>query len=82
MLFGAATVFSADYKPVTVAHPSIEKSIFGKTQDGTEVGLYTLRNSHGIECKIMTLGGIITELDVPDRTGKFADVVLGYDNLD
>ena len=65
----------------TAAHPSIEKSVFGKMPDGTEVELYTLRNSRGAKCKIMTLGCILTELDVPDRDGKLADIVLGYDNL-
>ncbi len=77
--FGSPTGFAAD--ETTATHPSVEKSIFGKMPDGTEVDLYTLRNSHGVECKIMTLGCIITELSVPDRDGKMADVVLGYDNL-
>jgi aldose 1-epimerase len=32
--------------------------------------------------RIMTYGAILTELDVPDRSGKFADVVLGFNNLE
>ena len=35
-----------------------------------------------ITAKVMTYGGIITELLVPDRQGKTADVVLGFDNLE
>jgi aldose 1-epimerase len=77
--FNTPVGFAAD--ETTAAPPTIEKSVFGKMPDGTEVELYTLRNSRGVECKIMTLGCIITELSVPDRNGKFADVVLGYDNL-
>jgi aldose 1-epimerase len=59
----------------------IEKSDFGKTSDGTAVDLYTLTNSNGMKVKIITYGGIITELWVPDRDGKLDDVVLGFDDL-
>jgi aldose 1-epimerase len=61
---------------------SISKETFGKTADGTPVEIYTLRNSSGMEATIMTYGGIVTSLKVPDRNGKFGDVVLGYTNLD
>jgi len=55
---------------------------FGKTPDGQSVDLFTLRNSKGVEASIMTYGGIIVSLKVPDRNGQMGDVVLGYDNLD
>jgi aldose 1-epimerase len=45
------------------------------------VAIYTLRNSKGMEARIMTYGGIVQSLKVPDRNGKFDDVVLGYDDL-
>ncbi|WP_040547305.1 aldose epimerase family protein [Pedosphaera parvula] len=60
----------------------IEKSHFGTMPDGSEVSLYTLKNSKGITCKITDYGGIITEMDVPDRAGNVADVVLGYDDFE
>ncbi|MGE5611683.1 MAG: aldose epimerase family protein [Bacillota bacterium] len=60
---------------------SIKKSDFGKTKDGQAVDLYTLTNKNGITAKLITYGAILTELQVPDRTGKFANVVLGFDNL-
>ena len=59
----------------------IEKIDFGKA-DGKTVHLYTLKNENGMIAKIMTYGAIITELRVPDKAGKTADVVLGFDNLD
>ena len=59
----------------------VKKVPFGKTADGTQIDLYTLRNSSGMEATIMTYGGIVTSLKVPDRNGKFGDVVLGFDNL-
>jgi aldose 1-epimerase len=61
---------------------SITESSFGQLPAGTPVELYTLRNSHGMESTIMTYGGIVTSLKVPDKNGQFSDVVLGYDNLD
>lgn len=55
---------------------------FGNLPSGEEVQLYTLTNKNGMEARIMTYGGIIVSLKVPDRQGKLADVVLGFDNLD
>ncbi len=60
---------------------SVEKMEFGKTPDGTPVELYVLSNGR-VTAKVMTYGGIVTELHVPDREGKIADVVLGFDTLD
>ena len=61
---------------------SIKKQAFGKTEDGKNVDLYTLTNTNGLKAKIMTYGGIVTSLQVPDRNGNLADIVLGYDTLD
>jgi aldose 1-epimerase len=60
---------------------TITKTDFGKMPEGTPVELYTLRNAKGMEATIMTYGGIVISLKVPDKNGKFDDVVLGYDNL-
>jgi aldose 1-epimerase len=54
---------------------------FGKTADGTAVELYTLKNAHGMVAKVMTLGATLVELHVPDKAGKTADVVLGFDSV-
>ncbi len=61
--------------------PSIQKESFGKTADGTPVDLYTLTNSHRMQATITNYGGILVTLRTPDRDGKLADVVLGYDTL-
>lgn len=63
------------------SHPPITKADFGKTPDGTPVEIYTLRNAQGAEARIMTYGGIVQSLSMPDKNGKFADVVLGFDSL-
>lgn len=60
---------------------STSKSEYGRLPDGTAVDIYTLTNSNGCVCKLITFGAAITELDVPDRSGKLDDVVLGFDNL-
>ena len=59
----------------------ITKSSFGTMPDGTPIELYTLRNSKGAEADIMTYGGIVQKLKMPDRNGDIADIVLGFDSL-
>jgi aldose 1-epimerase len=63
------------------ADAQVTKESFGKTPDGTPVGIYTLKSGQ-IEARIMTYGGIVVSLKTPDRNGKVSDVVLGFDNLD
>jgi aldose 1-epimerase len=60
---------------------SIIKTDFGKTADGQSVDLYTLTNNHGVVAKITNYGATVTEIHTPDKNGKMADVVLGFDNL-
>ena len=60
----------------------MEKTAFGTTKDGTAVDLYTLTNANGMIAKIITYGGIVTELHVPTGAGTLADVVLGFDTLE
>jgi aldose 1-epimerase len=49
--------------------------------DGTAVELYTLTNAKGMQAGIITYGGTVVSLTAPDRNGKYADVVLGADDL-
>jgi aldose 1-epimerase len=60
----------------------IDKQPFGTMATGEPVDIYTLRNDNGAEARIMTYGGIVVSLKMPDKNGHFDDVVLGYDNLD
>jgi aldose 1-epimerase len=60
---------------------TVEKSDFGK-KEGTPVELYVLTNGKGMKVKVTSYGGIVTELHAPDKSGKLADVVLGFDGLD
>jgi aldose 1-epimerase len=60
----------------------IEKTSFGTLPNGTPVELYILRNTHGMEARLINYGGTLVSLKTPDKNGKLGDVVLGYDNLD
>lgn len=59
----------------------IEKDSYGITQEGQEVDRYTLSNAAGMQVEIITYGGIITSMKVPNAAGGLNDVVLGYDSL-
>src|SRR5262245_62117771 len=78
LLFALLVLFTLTHAE---AKSSITKAPYGKTADGTQIDIYTLTNSKGMEVKIINYGGIIVSLKVPDRKGKFEDVVLGYDSL-
>jgi aldose 1-epimerase len=51
---------------------------FGKTSDGRTARLYTLTNKNGMRVRFTDYGGLITEIDTPDRAGKYANVALGF----
>ena len=71
-LFLLTTTACAD-KPVAES--------FGKTKDGQDVEIYTLRSSKGLVAKVMTRGATLVQLHVPDKGGKSADVILGFDDV-
>jgi aldose 1-epimerase len=73
-LFLAVTI-TAEAKTKVTSQP------FGKMPDGTPVDIYTLSDG-AFEARIATYGGVVVSLKAPDRNGKTADVVLGFDDLD
>jgi aldose 1-epimerase len=64
----------------TAAQGEVKMSIWGKTEDGVAVPIYTLKSAQ-IEVRVMAYGAKLVSVRTPDRTGKMADVVLGYDSL-
>ena len=60
----------------------VSRSSFGSAPDGGAVEMFTLTNAKGVEVRAITYGAIVTSIRVPDRAGRFADVVLGFDNLE
>lgn len=67
---------------VALGQATVTKQSFGKTAAGEQVDLYTLKNVHGMEAKITNYGGIVVSLTAQDRNGAFADVVLGFNDLE
>jgi aldose 1-epimerase len=60
---------------------TLEKTLFGTMPDGSSVEKYTFRNAHQMEVSILTYGGIIQSIVVPDKRGQLTDVTLGFDHL-
>ncbi|WP_414695068.1 aldose epimerase family protein [Paraburkholderia sp.] len=60
---------------------SLTQSVYGKLSTGETVSAYTLTNKKGITVKFISFGGVITEVDTPDRDGKMADIVLGLPSM-
>jgi aldose 1-epimerase len=61
---------------------TIEKSAYGTTAKGEKIDSYKLKNQKGMEVDIMTYGGIITSLKVPNKAGVSEEVVIGFNNFE
>jgi aldose 1-epimerase len=61
---------------------TIEKILFGETEKGQEVYVYTLTNTQGLKLRVMDYGATIVGCEVPDRNGQLENVVLCFDSLD
>jgi aldose 1-epimerase len=64
---------------------SVTKSSFGNlpaSLGGAAIDRYTLRNARGMEVSIITYGGIIQSLRVPDRHGNDDNVTLGFKDIE
>ena len=59
-----------------------KKEAFGTLENGAAVSKYTLTNENGVSAAFTDLGGTWLEMKVPDRDGKLADVLLGYDSVE
>ena len=59
----------------------VEVGEFGEIE-GKPVHVYSLRNASGAKAKVISYGATLTELWMPDRSGRFGDVVLGFDSLE
>ncbi|MFI2377411.1 aldose epimerase family protein [Streptomyces sp. NPDC018964] len=73
VLGGTAHASSGRGKPV--------KSLFGRLADGTKVHSWSLENG-GTRMKVLSYGGVVRSLEIPDRRGRYANVSLGFDTLE
>ncbi len=63
------------------AAATLDHAPYGATQDGKAVEIYTMTNDHGLRVRFLSYGGIITEIDAPDRSGRFDNIALGLRSL-
>ena len=61
---------------------SMKKTFFGALPDGKPVDCYTIENQNVMRAEILTYGGTLNKLYVPDQNGVFADVLIGFDTLE
>lgn len=59
----------------------VDRAPFGSLPDGRAIERYTLQNSNGMRVGIITYGGIVQSIEVPDAKGHVEDVVLGFDDV-
>ncbi len=60
---------------------SIIKTEFGVLSDGRKIEKYTLKNNNNMSVSVITYGATLTEINVPDKNGVFADVLVGFDDI-
>lgn len=77
----AALALAAFLGSAPTAMAAITQAPWGATAKGQQVEIYTLTGAGGMTARIATFGAVVTSLMVPDRNGKFADVMLGFDDL-
>src|SRR5438067_1387354 len=55
---------------------TLDHAPYGATQGGQAVDIFTMTNEHGTRVRFLSYGGVITAIEVPDRTGRLDDIVL------
>ncbi|MDB6079485.1 MAG: Aldose 1-epimerase [Akkermansiaceae bacterium] len=80
MLLMAATCL-ASCKP-SASNTKIPVESFGKFTDGREAKVFTLTNKNGLRARITDLGATLVSMEIPDKAGKNADVVHGFDKAE
>jgi len=61
---------------------TVTRAPFGSLEDGTTIERFTIGNNSGVSVSVITWGGIVTNIEAPDRAGNSARIVLGFDDLD
>ncbi|MFF2362507.1 aldose epimerase family protein [Streptomyces sp. NPDC058122] len=57
------------------------RELFGRLADGTKVHRWSLENG-GTRLKVLSYGGIVQSLEIPDRHGRYRNIALGFGDID
>ena len=63
------------------AFAKVTETDFGKTKEGVEAKVFEVTNKNGMKVRLLSRGATLIGVDVPDRDGKLADVVFGFDDI-
>ena len=77
----AAALASAMMSRTANADTTLDHVPYGTTQDGQAVDIYTMTNEHGLRVRFLSYGGVITEINMPNRAGRLDNIVLGLGTL-
>ncbi|MEU7058690.1 aldose epimerase family protein [Streptomyces sp. NPDC046197] len=77
----AATTLGGTARAAGPAGRKPVKELFGRLADGTKVHRWSLENG-GTRMKVLSYGGIVQSLEIPDRHGRYANVCLGFAAID
>lgn len=80
LLFAVLGCSSSNNQTTMSKMSGVTKTKFGEV-DGKEVSLFTLTNKNNVQVSISTYGGVVTSWMSPDKNGKFANIVLGFDSV-
>ena len=77
----AAALASAMMSRTANADTTLDHVPYGTTQDGQAVDIYTMTNEHGLRVRFLSYGGVITEINMPNRAGRLDNIAPGDDYL-
>ncbi len=79
-MVGVAVLMMSSVAWAGATKAAVSEAAWGKTAEGTPVKIFTI-DDHDIKVRITTFGARVVSIEAPDRNGKMADVVLGYDDV-
>lgn len=78
----ATSLLACPQSPAMESKTKVKEEIFGTMPDGKPVKIFTLANKNGLKARLIEYGAILVSMETPDKSGKLADITLGYDTLD
>src|SRR5215213_609843 len=81
LLLGLSIVAATIVTGPTGLYAEVKVSHFGKTADGKDVQAFTITGKNGVVVKLLSRGATLAEWHVPDKNGKTADCVFGFDDV-